>query len=169
MAVQYRISKSQPEDAKDLVDYLNYIGKETDFISFKENEFHLSVEEEEKFISESIKHSNGIMLIVRTSKNEVIGEGTCFSNERRHKHVFTMALTVKKTYWGIGIGSALCTALGLESKKLGCTKIMLHVYSHNSRAILLYKRLGYKEEGRLQDDALVNGGHVDTIIMSKFI
>lgn len=167
--VNYKILHPQPEDAKDLVDYLNEIGGETTYISFGKGEFHYSVEEEKKFISDLKKNKNGVMLVAKDEDNNIIAEGTCISNSRRHAHVFTIALTVKKKYWSNGIGTALTKKMEEESKKIGCKKIILHVYSHNEAAIGLYKKLEYKIEGVLKMDAKIDNEYVDTIIKAKFL
>lgn len=45
-------------------------------------------------------------------------------------------------------------------------KISLEVLATNTRAINLYKKLYFVEEGRKRDDVLKNGIYVDSIIMS---
>jgi RimJ/RimL family protein N-acetyltransferase len=51
-----------------------------------------------------------------------------------------------------------------ESLKLH--KISLEVLSTNTRAINLYKKLGFVEEGRKREEVLKNGIYVDSVIMS---
>lgn len=51
-------------------------------------------------------------------------------------------------------------------ESLNLHKISLEVLSTNDRAINLYKKLGFIEEGRKRDEVLKNGEYVDSIIMS---
>ncbi|MCL1899735.1 MAG: GNAT family N-acetyltransferase [Promicromonosporaceae bacterium] len=45
-------------------------------------------------------------------------------------------------------------------------RVSLDVLAFNTRAINLYKQLGFVEEGRMRDAHYVDGAHVDVIIMS---
>jgi len=49
---------------------------------------------------------------------------------------------------------------------LNLHKISLEVLATNTRAINLYKKLGFVEEGRKRDEVLKNGVYVDSVIMS---
>jgi len=49
---------------------------------------------------------------------------------------------------------------------LNLHKISLEVLATNTRAINLYKKLGFIEEGRKRDEVFKNGEFVDSIIMS---
>mgnify|MGYP000032261211 CR=1 FL=1 len=69
-------------------------------------------------------------------------------------------------FWGKGIGEE-ATRLLLEYafEYLNLYKINLEVYEYNERAIKLYKKIGFKEEGRLKENNLRHGKHRDVIIM----
>ncbi|MGG0509418.1 GNAT family protein [Priestia megaterium] len=55
-----------------------------------------------------------------------------------------------------------------EQKGLG--KINLDVFSNNKRAIHLYKKLGFKEEGKqINQIKLKDGSHADIIFMALSI
>ncbi len=47
-------------------------------------------------------------------------------------------------------------------------KISLAVFSTNKNAIALYKKLGFKQEGRCLGDMIINGKYVDSILMYKY-
>lgn len=49
---------------------------------------------------------------------------------------------------------------------LNLHKITLEVLATNTRAINLYKKLGFVEEGRKREEVLKNGVYLDSIIMS---
>ena len=51
-------------------------------------------------------------------------------------------------------------------ESLNLHKISLEVLATNTRAINLYKKLGFVEEGRKRDEVLKNGVYVDSVIMS---
>ena len=69
--------------------------------------------------------------------------------------------------WGKGYGREVMLLLmryGFEKLKLH--RIDLGVYAYNTRAIALYKKLGFRPEGRRRDFVLWKGKFYDEILMS---
>lgn len=48
-------------------------------------------------------------------------------------------------------------------------KIELNVRVSNARAIALYKKMGFHEEGRLEKRIKVGGRYIDDILMALFV
>lgn len=72
-----------------------------------------------------------------------------------------------KSYWNKGIGKGVTRAMTeLAFKEYNLHRLMLRVYSHNQRAINVYKKIGFKEEGRLRHTLFRNGSWFDTMVMS---
>ena len=72
-----------------------------------------------------------------------------------------------KSYWGQGYGTeAIRLFLGylFEHKKLH--KIAITVSDFNTRAIRAYRKCGFRQDGVLRDNAIVDGKYVDHIVMS---
>ena len=57
------IRKASPSDAKYIVEYLNIVGGESDNLLFGKNEFHLSEQDEAKYIDNMNSSENSIMII----------------------------------------------------------------------------------------------------------
>ncbi len=51
----------------------------------------------------------------------------------------------------------------------GVEKISLDVFSNNERAIGLYKKYGFRVEGRLKGQYVLEGRYVDEILMGLFL
>ena len=69
----------------------------------------------------------------------------------------------------MGIGRILIKGLldwGKENKIN--KKISLYVFSTNKNAIALYKKMGFKIEGRFRRDMIINGKYVDSVAMYKY-
>ena len=64
----------------------------------------------------------------------------------RHRAEF--GITVSKNYWGQGIGKAIMNACIECAKEAGYIQLELDVVADNTRAIELYKKLGFIEFGR---------------------
>jgi len=56
-------------------------------------------------------------------------------------------VTIREADRGKGYGRRALELCELEARQRGVTRIELHVYRHNPRAIVLYKALGYRTTG----------------------
>jgi len=77
-----------------------------------------------------------------------------------------IGLSLVKDHWGKGYGSEIMKCL-LEHAfmEMGFHRLSLSVFASNTRAVELYKRLGFLEEGRTREGIWQDGGWVDVIQM----
>lgn len=61
------------------------------------------------------------------------------------KEAFIYDIYLFEEFRGKGYGSDTMRKLEAEAKNLGIIKITLHVFSHNERAIAVYKKSGYQD------------------------
>ena len=89
---------------------------------------------------------------------------------RANAHVCQLTLVVHPGHLGRGIGSALLEhLLDWARQTPSVHKVELHVRSTNERAIRLYRRAGFIEEGRMRDRIrLPDGATVDDLLMGWF-
>lgn len=158
------------EDAQAMIDYLNIIGGESDFITFGKNEFSMSVEAEQDYIERinSMDNSKNVLIII---EDEIVGIASITSVQKeRMKHNGTLGISIRKKYWGIGLGSEIMTYLIDWSKSNKITKkINLLVREDNIRGVKLYEKFGFEKEGLLKKDICVNGVYYNTIAMGLYI
>lgn len=164
------IRKVNKSDAKALVEYINIIGGQSDFLTFGAGEFNVSIEDEEKIIEDSLRKDNKLFIIAEY-KGEVIGNLDFSGGSRqRTAHIGDFGVSVLKEYWGNKIGEELVNYLINWSKQTGIIrKINLRVRTDNKRAIYLYKKLGFIEEGVLKRHFLINDKFYDSLMMGLFI
>ncbi|EQK40618.1 acetyltransferase family protein [[Clostridium] bifermentans ATCC 19299] len=158
------------EDAQAMIDYLNIIGGESDFITFGKNEFSMSVEAEQDYIERinSMYNSKNVLIII---EDEIVGIASITSVQKeRMKHNGTLGISIRKKYWGIGLGSEIMTYLIDWAKSNKITKkINLLVREDNIRGVKLYEKFGFEKEGLLKKDICVNGVYYNTIAMGLYI
>lgn len=78
-----------------------------------------------------------------------------------------IGVDIAPEYTGRGIGNFVYVRLlELFFTEYKLHKISLEVLETNERAINLYKKIGFVEEGRKRDDIYKNGEWVDSIMMS---
>ncbi len=158
------------EDAQAMIDYLNIIGGESDFITFGKNEFSMSVEAEQDYIERinSMDNSKNVLIII---EDEIVGIASITSVQKeRMKHNGTLGISIRKKYWGIGLGSEIMNYLIDWAKSNKITKkINLLVREDNIRGVKLYEKFGFEKEGLLKKDICVNGVYYNTIAMGLYI
>lgn len=164
------IRKANKADAEALIEYINIIGGQSDFLTFGAGEFKVSVEDEEKVIEDSLKKCNRLFIIAEY-KEQIIGHLTFSGGSRqRTAHTGEFGVSILKEYWGNKIGEKLVSYLIKWSEETGIIrKINLRVREDNERAINLYKKLGFIEEGILKRDFLVNDKFYDSLMMGLLI
>lgn len=158
------------EDAQAMIDYLNIIGGESDFITFGKNEFSMNVEAEQDYIERinSMDNSKNVLIII---EDEIVGIASITSVQKeRMKHNGTLGISIRKKYWGIGLGSEIMAYLIDWAKSNKITKkINLLVREDNIRGVKLYEKFGFEKEGLLKKDICVNGVYYNTIAMGLYI
>lgn len=68
----------------------------------------------------------------------------------------------------LGIGSKLLSATLEHAKIFGLEKVELDVYTSNFKAIALYKKFGFEQEGLIRKYRKLDGRYFDCLTMAKF-
>jgi diaminopimelate decarboxylase len=84
-------------------------------------------------------------------------------------HVATLGIAVAAEARGRGVGTALMAEAIRWARSVGVDKIVLSVYPGNARAIALYRRFGFVEEGRLARHSRKSYGDEDEILMAAWL
>ncbi|MCL2610275.1 MAG: GNAT family N-acetyltransferase [Defluviitaleaceae bacterium] len=164
------ISPPTISDAKELLEYINLISGESEFLTVGAGDFSMTLEEQERFIENSTKQENNLLLVAKVD-GKIIGNLKFSASKRpRIAHQGEFGITVAKAYWSFGLASALLSYLIEWAYKTGIIKkINLKVRSDNQRAIHLYKKFGFKEEGLITRDYLIKNKFYDSIAMGLTI
>ena len=164
------IREAKKDDAKALIEYVNTISGESDFMTFGPGEFGMSIEQEESFLDNVAGQKNAIYLIA-VAGGRIIGSLNFSGGARpRIAHTGEFGVSVLKEYWGNGIGTELIKYLIKWSKESGVIrKINLRVRTDNASAIRLYKKLGFVEEGVKTREFLINSRFYDSMLMGLAI
>ena len=164
------IRVAEPTDATAMIAYMLQVSNETPFLSFGPNEFNRTIDEEIEIIEHHKREPNHLFLLVMLN-NEIIGMlNVHASHKLRLKHIGEFGVTVKKKYWGIGIGRHLLDVmLHWANQTELIRKINLKVTAHNKRAIELYQKVGFEVEGVLKRDICIDGVFLNTYAMGLCI
>lgn len=126
-------------------------------------------DEEEELIKEKIiNRGKNQYWYVAEENGKVIGLGILMNHGNlRRKHVGVITLMVNSDYQNKGVGSLLMDKLINLSESLNIIRLELCVFRDNYKAINLYKKFGFKEEGIKVKSALKNGEYIDEIMMAR--
>jgi len=105
--------------------------------------------------------------IISTMENEPIGMVSLYCIDwRNRKAEFGRFLIGEKKYLHQGYGEeTLSLILEYGFKHLNLNRLYLETFSTNKRAISLYKKFGFQEEGRLRKHIFKNGKYQDVVIL----
>lgn len=88
----------------------------------------------------------------------------------KYRHRAVMGISVRKEYWGCGLGSFLMQLAVAQAKANGFEQLELGVYSDNPRAIHLYEKSGFERCGTIPHAfKLKDGTYRDEIMMVKML
>lgn len=156
-------------DAAAVLDYVERIAAETDFATFGAGEFGVTYEQELAFLRTLADGSEGLM-IKATIDGVMVGNALLGRSTRpRIRHMADLGLSVRREFWGYGLGRALCQTIFSQAKQVGVTRIALRVRADNARAIHFYESLGFAHEGRLVGSFVAAGVSYDELMMGLHI
>ena len=125
-------------------------------------------EEEESIKEKIINRGKNQYWYVAEENGKVIGLGILMNHGNlRKKHVGVITLMVNSDNQNKGVGSLLMDKLINLSESLNIIRLELCVFRDNYKAINLYKKFGFKEEGIKVKSALKNGEYIDEIMMAR--
>ncbi|WP_419880525.1 N-acetyltransferase family protein [Peribacillus sp. B-H-3] len=134
------------------------------------NEIPSNVNKEREKIRKSFEKSN--LYIVFEVEGNVVGFLVFNRYEHeRLKHAGSLGMGIREEYTNQGIGTKLIEFLFSWAKKQkSIEKICLEVVSVNERAIKVYRRLGFVEEGRQKNQIKYeDGSYGDDILMAYYL
>jgi ribosomal protein S18 acetylase RimI-like enzyme len=159
------------DDVKALCGYINNISKEKTFLRWQGET--IAIEDEEKYLNnqlQRIKNNISVHLIAFCNE-ELIGNVHIDMQDKSESHVGVLGITISKDFRDEGIGGKLLNLILKEaSKHMPQLRIItLAVLQINEAAQKMYKKLGFREYGRLPKGSTHRNSHVDVIYMYKNI
>jgi len=158
------------QDAASMIHYLKQTGAETEFVLRYPEECTLSLKQEEQYL-ENLRSSDDQLMIVCTVEDELAGSAQIyFYPQLKMKHRARIAIGLIQKYWGLGIGTAMFEEMIDAAKKRGIRQLELDVIEGNTRAVALYKKMGF-EQVAVKPNAILlkDGTMLDEWMMIKML
>ena len=159
------VAHARPQEAAEVVAYVEGVSAESDFLTFGPGEFGIPVDDEVRFIAGLEGGQTGFMLLGRVGG---VLASTCTvmrGRRARLNHIGEFGITVARSHWGLGVGRGMCEAMLREARRVGITKVDLKVREDNARAIRLYESVGFVREGLAARELRVGDRYFADVLM----
>jgi L-amino acid N-acyltransferase YncA len=160
------------EDTKSVLDIQKSVVSEGKYLIAYPEEFTKTLSQQQEWVQGILDNENETLIVVEKD-GEVVGwiVFQTTPNRKRLLHTGSFGMMIRKGFRELGMGEYLLKAL-LEwaEKNPLIEKVSLGVFSTNKRAISLYKKMGFIEEGRKINEFKLNDNeYVDDILMYKLV
>lgn len=162
--------RAQEGDAEKIVDFYNYVGGETSYLSFEKDEYPMNVKEQEENIR-SLEGKKASIMLLAMDGEEIAGIATINSSVKiKARHDGELGIVVAKKYQGQGIGTELIRQLIQWAKGNGVTtRLSLDTRADNVKAVELYMKFGFVVEGCRRNSTLLDGKYYDLYVMGMML
>ncbi|MBJ8055480.1 N-acetyltransferase [Bacillus cereus] len=110
-------------------------------------------------------------VIVMEENSGIVGWASINSYSHRcaYRGVGELSIYIKRKHRGKGLGQKLLTSLEKIGQQNEFYKFILFTFSFNSLGQGLYHKMGYREVGVFEKQGVMDGEHVDVMIMEKLL
>lgn len=164
MEIIYR--EAGPEDAGAILDFCKLIGGESDNLSYGAEGLRFTEEEEAQFLRNARENPDYRFLLALDGEAIVGTSGVEKYGGQRCAHRAVFAISVRKSHWGLGIGSGLLQRQIAFAKAAGAEIMELEVRSDNERAMGLYKKFGFVPYGTFPRFFKIGVEYFDAVCMT---
>lgn len=141
---------------------LDIVAREHRYLIFQEAP---PLESTRKFIAQVL--AKGWIQFYALHAGTVVGWCDVVRDERPGMtHIGRLGIGIVPEYRGRKIGARLLTAAIADAFQKGITRIELEVFAANARAIALYRKFGFVEEGRKRQARCLDGVSEDSLCMA---
>ena len=171
MEYELLIREAEPNDAAELVAFLNRVSLETDFTSLDGDGIFLTSEEMEVFLNKQASSDNQITLLAFLN-DKIAGIVNITADQRKRvRHIGDLFIVIGKKYWNNGLGSFLLEEVVEWAQASGILRrLQLTVQTRNQVAVHLYQKHGFVIEGRQERGAYIEeGDFIDVYLMGRLI
>lgn len=161
------------EDTEKVLDYMKTIFQDDRFFltTTEEAQEWQTIDKERQRIQTFCDHPDKLFVITETNDHVISMTHLECGEKIRARHVGRLGISVLPEYRGIGLGTAkMQMIIDWAMAHPGIEKLALEVWASNKRAIRLYEKMGFVEEGRkIKEVKYANSTYDDCICMYQFV
>lgn len=165
------VARAVPGDAPEILAIHRRVLDEREFFVTEPDELAETIDRKVEAIREAARNAGSLYLVARVGHQVVGWVQVVTAPRRRVRHVGRIELMVDAPWRGRGVGDRLLAAVvtwAAESPVIA--KLSLNVFTHNERAIRLYERHGFLEEGRREREyRFPDGTWRGDVLMARWV
>ncbi len=167
---EVRIRTAEISDAENLLATLKKYISDSAFIPKTSNEIISTVEQERDWISSFIQKDNSLLLVAEF-ENEIIGNIDLTGNPRiMMQHTAIIGMGMLTDWRNVGLGTEFMkSSIDWAKENPMLELLLLQVYCENISAIYLYKKMGFKENGIVENYFKNGAEYHDNLMMSLVV
>ncbi len=165
---KFLLRKLESKDAKKILEYINIVGGETDFLLFDSKGLGLSLAQEEEILDRNFRHPNSLLIGCFIDEEVVAVANLTVKKRVRINHIASIGISVKKKYWNQGIGTEILSYFvnySLNNRQIEI--IDLRVRTDNFRAIKIYQNMGFEMVGTIPKAIKIDDEYYEHYMMIK--
>lgn len=165
------ITSPVPGEGAELLAFAREIFSTSEHVLTTPEEFGNTSEQQDEMIRDYGAHPEKILIVAKIGKQiiGVVDFKTGGRNRTRHQGEFGMS--VRPKFQGLGIGEIMLKALiKWATAHPRIETLRLQVFARNTRAIALYNKLDFVEEGRqVRGVKFAKGKYDDVLVMARSV
>jgi RimJ/RimL family protein N-acetyltransferase len=162
------ITGIEVQDAAALLNLQIQLDKENSFMLYEYGERPQQISRVKEMIEHF--HDSGSLLLAARTRKELAGYISAVRGSvNRINHTAYVVIGVLEKHQRQGVATSLMEYLVKWAKSSKITRLELTVMTHNTAAITLYKKFGFKQEGIREKAMLVDRKYVDEYYMAKLL
>lgn len=165
------IRPAKPDDAEQIIAHMDRVTHEpNNGIARTPGDSFPSLEEERKLLAEWAMSNNSIFLVA-VVEGQIVGVCTCRGGARiALRHVAGIGIMIDKEWRDKGVGTALMLQVIEWARQSSIiTRLELEVNTDNQRAIHVYRKVGFVEEGIKRHALFKEGRYLDNHLMALLL
>lgn len=147
-------------DAQAVLVCLKQVSGETDFLPRAAEEVTMTEGKAHVYLLRMLENPSALMIsavVEGVLVANAILEAVSLYQRRRHRAALTVS--VRKDYWGLGIGTILVSAMIEAARHMNFEQLEVEVVSENRRALRLFSQLGFETYGVRERSSRHRDGH----------
>jgi len=121
-----------------------------------------------EFVLNNLKR--GVPQLVAVDGRRIVGWiDICIDVKPAFAHKGTLGMGIVKDHRALGIGTLLMKAALQRAQEIGLEKVELEVFESNAAAIALYRKFGFRDEGKKVRASILDGRYENNLIMGMFL
>ena len=165
------IREARPEDADGMIAYLQLACAEpNNQVVRGPGEFDYTVEEEQEIIRMAAASGNSIF-IVADANGRIVGVANISGGRfQANRHNGSLGISLHPDYRDRGLGTRMMQYLidWARANPL-LTRVELEVFARNARAMRVYEKAGFTQEGIRRNAFIKDGEYVDSVVMGLLL